>query len=75
MFEELDLVKIESWSVAHMDSDANVMIRVSHDAQNGSAITSGGKTLVDALQNLAIAIQKTQSKDEFWKLPLISDRL
>lgn len=51
-------LKIEAWDISTLDIADNVIIRASHDVPNGSAISSSGPTLTEALQNLAIAIQK-----------------
>lgn len=68
MLNDLTDIKLEVWC----DSDLNVYVRASHDVINGSAITGQGVSLVDALQNLATAIQTTTHKDQVWKDLLIT---
>ena len=68
MLKDLTNIKLQVWD----DSNLGVCIRVSHDVVGGSAITTSGVNLVDALQNLAIAIQTTNHKDEIWKDLLIT---
>ena len=43
-------IKLEVWDVSDLDCQDNVMIRANHDIPNGSAITSSGPTLIEALQ-------------------------
>lgn len=63
---KLDL-SLQIWA----NPDQTVVIRVSHDVQGGSAISTDSACLVDALRNLAIAIQNTQVSDPIWKTDLV----
>lgn len=55
-----------------LNTDQTVTVRIEHDIKNGSAISSNGANLVEALQSLAIAIKETKLSDPVWKMGLIS---